>query len=161
MALAVSTTLQRLFIVETSEPFSTMEIQFVPPTIGNSRDARLNTVAIVGRNDDILHYSGGSESLKLELDFYAGEDVKENVIDKINWLKSLTMNDGYSGAFRNVKLVFGKLFLNEVWAIKSVDSSMSHFSEKNSWLPLRAKVQLALQLDPEKNRYIEDVRNGR
>lgn len=156
--MTVNSTNQKLFIVETSEPFSTMEIQFVPPTINNTRDARLNSIAIVGRNDDILHYTGGSETLKLELDFLAGDNVSDDVIGKINWLKSLTMNDGYSGAFRNVKLIFGKLFLKEVWAIKSVDSSYSHFSENNYWLPLRAKVSLSLQLDPEKNRYIDDVR---
>lgn len=157
----VSTTNCELYIVELAEPFSEMEIQFVPPTIGTSRDARLQNVAIVGRNDDLVHYIGGSETLNLELEFYADEKIKELVYDKVNWLKSLTMNDSNRSKIRNVKLVFGDLFKYQVWIVKSVKPTFSNFSQKDNWLPLRAKVQLSLQLDTQKNRYIKDARNGK
>lgn len=136
-----------------------MEIQFVPE-MDNNRSARLNQVAIVGRNDDLLQYTGGQETLTLNLEFYGSENVEAEVTAKINWLKSLTMNDGYAGAFRNVKLVFGKLFQTQVWAIRDVQAKPTHFDADNDWLPLRATVTVQLILDPDKNRYINDVRNG-
>jgi len=153
-----STTNKELFIVETEDPSSRLEIQFVPGAIGGSRQARLQSVAIVGRNDDLLHYTGGSETLTLELEFYGDSD---EVYKALNWLKSLTVNDGYAGAFRTVKIVFGELFKNNVWAVKSVKPNMSHFNQETGWLPLRGKASVEFQLDPEKNRYIDDVRNGR
>jgi len=159
--MGVSTTNKQLFIVELDHPFSTLEIQFVPQAIKSNRSAKLQTVAIVGRNDDLLHYTGGKETLKLELEFYAQDDSKKEVFEKINWLKSMTMNNGSNGKFRNVKLVFGDLFKNQVWAISNVSPDMSHLSAGNSWMPLRAKVNIDFILDPEKNRFIDDVRNGR
>lgn len=153
-----STTNKELFIVETSSPGSRLEIQFVPGVVAGNRNAKLQSVAIVGRNDDLLHYTGGSETLSLELEFYGEND---HVLKAVNWLKSLTMNDSYAGAFRTVKLAFGDLFKHEVWAIKSVKPSMTHLAQEAGWLPLRAKVQVEFQLDPKKNRYIDDVRNGR
>ena len=157
----VTTTNKQLYIVETVSPFSSIDIQFVPYEINNPRDAKLQNVTIVGRNDELMHYITGNEKLSLNLDFYAPHDNVKEVNDKINWLKSLTMNDGYSGKYRNVKIVFGDLFKNQVWVIKSVNPKMSHFSAADKWLPIRAAVQVEFMLDPEKNRYIEDVRNGK
>jgi len=159
--MANSTTNKELYIVETSEPFSSLEIQFVPPQINNSRDAKLQTFTVVGRNDDLMHYISGSEKLDLELDFLSNEENRKDVYEKINWLKSLTMNDGYAGKIRNVKLVFGELFKNHIWIIKTVNPKMTNLSQPHGWMPLRASVTINLILDPEKNRYIEDVRNGR
>lgn len=154
---ATTTTDNQLFIVETSEPFSTMAIQFVPGEMGNDRSANFANIAVVGRNDEIQHYIGGSETLNLTLDLYGG---KAEVMDKINWLKSLTLNDGYSGSFRSVKLVFGDLFKYQVFNITKVTPSMSHFTKELNWLPQRATVSISLKLDPDENRYIEGVRNG-
>ena len=157
----VSSTNKELFIVETAEPFSKLEIQFVPGQVKNTREARLQNIHVIGRNDDLLHYVGGAETLSLELDFYAQDSDMADVFKAVNWLKSLTMNNGNAGKFRNVKLIFGDLFKYQVWAIKKVDSTMSHLSQEHKWLPLRAKVSLQLMLDPEKIRFIDDVRNGR
>lgn len=156
-----STTNKELYIVETVEPFSSLEIQFVPQEISNSRDAKLQTFTVVGRNDDLMHYISGSEKLDLTLEFMSEEANREDVYKKINWLKSLTMNDGYAGKYRNVKLIFGDLFKNHIWVIKTVAPKMTHLSQEHKWLPLRAVVQINLILDPEKNRYIDDVRDGR
>lgn len=157
--MALSTTNKELFIVETVEPFSKIEIQFVPPSVKNPRSATLQEVVIVGRNDDLLQYVSGKENLTLNLDFLADNPGREDVYQKVNWLKSMTMNDGYAGKFRNVKIVWGKMFKNLVWVIKSVDPEYSDFDDEKDWYPIRAKVTVELQLDPEKNRFIEDVRN--
>jgi hypothetical protein len=157
--MGLSTTNQQLFIVEMSPPFSKVEIQFVPPSVKNPRSATLQDVVIVGRNDDLVQYVSGKESLTLNLDFLADNPGREDVYEKVNWLKSLTMNDGYSGKFRNVKIVWGKMFKNLVWVIKSVSPDFSDFDDQQGWLPIRAQVVVEFQLDPVKNTHIEDVRN--
>ena len=56
--MATSSTNKKLFIVETEEPFSSLEIQFVPPVMKNDRSANLQNFSVVGRNDDLLQYTG-------------------------------------------------------------------------------------------------------
>lgn len=156
----ISTTYSELFIVEAQPPFSSRAFQFVPEVIENPRSAKLQEVVIIGRNDALLHYINGQESLRLELEFLATSEKKDDVKKTIDWFKSLTMNDGYSGKIRNVKLIMGNVFTNEVWLVEAVEPKMSHFSQKDAWMPLRATIGLNLKLDPNKNRYIDDVRNG-
>ena len=155
--MSFNTTLKELFLVETSEPFDDMIIQFVPDTMNNTRKANVKSISIVGRNDDLLHYIGGSETLSFTLDMYGNNDY---VINKINWLKSLTMNDGFAGSFRNVKLVFGDMYKYSVWSLTSVNAKMGQFSKELQWGPARAQVTISLKLDPVSNRLIKDVRNG-
>lgn len=157
----VSTTQGQLYIVEMKQPFSTLQIQFVPGEIKNPRQGKFQDITVVGNNDEIQHYISARENLSLTLDFLAAHDNVKEVYEKINWLKSLIANDSYAGSFRSVKLVMGDLFKNQVWNIRSVNPVMSHFSAGNNWLPLRATIQIDFALDPEKNRYIDDIRNGR
>lgn len=156
--MSFNTTNSELFIVETAEPFDDLAIQFVPDEMNNQRSANIQAISVVGRNDDLMHYIGGSETLSFVLDMYGNNDY---VIKKINWLKSLTMNDGFQGSFRNVKLIFGDLFKYHVWSIVSVNAKMGQFSKELQWGPARAQVTINLKLDPITNRLIQDVRNGK
>jgi len=150
----------KLYIVELVSPFDRVEIQFVPRELVPTRRAKLSRIGIVGRNNDLLHYTGGSDTLALALDFVSDEENREDVIQKVDFLKSLAMKDGNKGGFRNVKLVMGDLFRNEIWAIESVVPSLSHFDDDNNYLPIRASVVVNLILDPKTNRLIKDVRRN-
>ena len=96
--------------------------------------------------------------MTLALNFLADDDAREDVIKKVAWLKSLTMKDGGSGLYRNVILVMGDLFKDEVWCVSAVEPSFSHFDDDHAWLPLRAAVTVKFILDPESNRSFSDVR---
>lgn len=154
----LSNTQGSLYIVETAEPFERLEIQFFPDEISNPREAHLSGMSVVSRNNDILQYTGGEESLKLPLDFFADEVL--NVVQAVNWLKSLTMNDGENGPFRNVKIVFGDLFKEQVWAIKSVNPVFSMFDEELNMMPLRARCEVNFILNPVRNLEFSDYRKG-
>lgn len=158
--MITTTTKRELIIMELVTPFSYIEVQYVPAEINVPREAHMQNVTIVGRNDELMHYISGSERMSLTLDFHADDVNKDEVYKKVNWLKSLTANDGYAGKFRNVKIVWGDMFKNQVWAIQGVNPKYSHFSADNKWMPLRCSVQINLKLDPKKNRYIKDIRNG-
>lgn len=158
--MSVSTTYNELFIVELVEPFDRLAIQFVPKGITKTRSANYASIAPVGRNNALMHYTGGQNTLPLTLEFYSDDETRQDVISKIRWLESLAMNDGSSNPAPKVKIVMGDLFTYEVWRVTNVRTSMEAFDRPNSWLPMRAEVQLNFQMDPEYNLRQTQVRNG-
>lgn len=135
-----------------------LEIQFVPPEISPERTANWAEIVIVGRNNPLHHYTGGSNSLSLTLDFHAEEESREDVIRKCRLLESWSMNDGWSNPPERIKLTFGKLFKeDEVWIIKAVKPTYSLFSPEHGMLPRQAMVQIDLALDTDRNRKVRDV----
>lgn len=153
-----TTTDHDCYILETEEPFERLEIQFVPNEISTPREANLTEIMVVARNNPKYHYINGKDTLRMQVEFYSDERGRTDVIRKVQWLKSLTMNNGFQGGLRNVKIVFGELFPNEVWLLKSVRPTLSHFDGEAGFLPLRARVDLEFVLDPVKNNLITDVR---
>jgi len=156
--MGFNTTLGRLYLLELEEPFERLELQFVPGELSMNRQADLKQIAIVGRNNNLLQYTGGSDTLNLPIEFYSDSEFRDDVISKVNWLQSLAMSDGNNGPYRNVKLVFGNLFRNEIWAVSSVSPVLSHFDDKYNFLPLRATVEIRLILDPKTNLLFDQVR---
>ena len=147
-----------IFIVELAPPNERLMIQFVPDEINMPRSAEGGSFTVVGRNHKKFHYTTGSEPLNMELYFYADDENREDVMKAVNWLKSLTMNDGKNAKQRNVKIVMGKLFEDEIFRVVSVSPTMSHFSSAHGWLPLQATVNIVMELDPDKNMTIKDRR---
>jgi len=136
-----------------------LDIQYVPKDITLVRTPIIAGVAVVGRNNPIHHYVGGTTELNLELEFYAMEDNMEDVITKCKWLESLCYGDGFDNPPEQVRLTFGRLFgNNEVWVVKDVKYKMSLFMVEKGFLPRQATVTVSLALDPKKNLKIEDVR---
>ena len=155
----MNTTNNQLVIVELSPPFERLELQFVPREVRNPRTPNLNPVQVIGRNDDIYHYSGGRETLSFQLEFFSDEEGRADVYRKVEWLKSLTINNGYLQGYRNVKLVWGKMFKDMVFVVTNVDPKLSGFDDQNDWLPLRALVDISFNLDPKSNQTLQQYRN--
>jgi hypothetical protein len=158
--MGFSTTNSELYIVELVRPFERLEIQFVPPVLNWNRKADISSVQIVGRNHPKAHFTGGSESLSFQLDFYSDVEDRSDVIKKVRWLQSLTYSDGSFGPARNVKIVWGSLYKKDVWAVESVNVKLENFAQKHGWLPQQAWVDISLTADPTKNLRIQDVRNS-
>lgn len=156
--MAFNTTGNNIYIVETASPFERIAFQFMPENVQKQRSAKIATIDVVGRNNSRYQFTGGEDKLSFTLDFFSDEESREDVKRKVNFLESLAMNDGGVGPARNVKIVMGKLFRNEVWIVSSVDTSYSNFDNRFSYLPIRAQVKINLILDPSKNRRIKDVR---
>lgn len=156
--MGFNTTDNRIHLVETTSPFNRVTFQFMPENFNWHRTIKNEAVSIVGRNNDLYHYSGGKDEVNFTIDFLSDEAGREDVLNKCNFLKSLGMNDGGFGKFKNVKLIMGRFLRDEVWIVDDVDVSYSNFDNFNEFLPLRATVKLRLVLDTAKNRRIKDVR---
>lgn len=134
-----------------------LEIQFIPSGISGQRTANLKDINVVGRNNPFVQYTGGKEIITLPLEFYSDVSLHDDVKEKIDWLRSLTINDSENG-YRRIKIIFGKLFRWEVFVVKSVSYKMSHFDGDSKFLPLRATCTLSLQIDTEEDVTIDDLR---
>lgn len=154
----MTTTEGKLYFVSVKDTNDRLEIQFVPPDLSISRNPSIQTIDIVGRNNPLYQYSGGATELAFELDFFAQEESREDVIKRCRWLESFTFNDGYENPPSQVKLVYGQLFRDEVWIVKSVKYKLSLFNKVKGYLPQQAYVSVVLALDPKSNLKIEDVR---
>ena len=142
-----NTTQQRLYFILVSSPESRLYIQFVPPELNIQRNSSVQAVQIVGRNNPLYQYTAGEKLLSFQLDFYADEESKMDVINNCKWLEALTYNEGYSKPPERVKLVWGDLFQDELWIVKTVNYKLSLFDKEKGFLPRQAYVDISLALD--------------
>lgn len=135
-----------------------VDIQFVPKELDLNRTSDYAEIAIVGRNNPLYHYVGGSNTLTLDLDFYAEDENKEDVIAKCRQIESWSMNNSYQQPPENIRVTFGQLFKpNEIWLISSCPVKYSNFDKVKGFLPRQAYMTLELQLDTKMNRRSIDV----
>lgn len=158
-SIRTKTTAGRLWIVPEIELDQKIEIQFVPREIAISRVSAIQTIAIVGRNNPFYQYTGGETTMPIQLDFYAEDEDRKDVLRKVRFLESLSINNGYKNPPQRIHLIFGDIFKNEMWVIKSVKTKLSNFDKPYGMLPKQAYVDLELALDTNVNLTRKDLRN--
>lgn len=145
-----STTANRLYFIGLTTLFR-LDIQFVPEKLKLTSSAEFPEVTIVGRNTPQYQHTGGREQITLKLDFHAVEEAKDDVLRKVNWLKSLRYGNGFGSPPEKVKLVWGDMFEDEEWLVKQVDVEFSLFDEGAGFLPRQAYADVTLLFDPKQN----------
>lgn len=136
-----------------------LEIQFLPKELDFKRGVNYGEVSIVGRNNPLYHYTGGTNEFTLELDFLAETENREDVIKRCKWLEALTANDGFNKPPEQVRITFGKLFKeNEIWIIKNFSYKLSQFKSLYGYLPIQANASVTFALDTATNRKHTDIK---
>jgi len=135
-----------------------LEIQFVPANIRTTRQGDVQAVEIVGKNNPNYQYTSGETLVRMDLSFHAEDQNREDVITKCRWLEALVYNEGLEDPPERVKLVWGDLYRDEVFTVKSVDYKLSQFNREAGALPCQATVNIVLALDPVENRRRSDLR---
>jgi hypothetical protein len=155
--------MQNLYIVSLTQPnegdsADRLEIQFVPNELSYKRDSKLSTIDVIGRENPLRHWSGGDTSLDLQLDFYTEAENRQDVMKKVRWLQSLTYKNE-QGIVPRVKLVWGDMFLEEVWYIASLGIKLDNFHPQYNWIPCQALIDLSLQIYGQNREYtLENIR---
>jgi len=68
----------------------TLIFNSMPPDLGSTKNANINHTQILGRSETIKTYaSSGTRAWNLELQFFAENDARKDVVHKINWCESL------------------------------------------------------------------------
>lgn len=147
-----------LYIVAIDEPQTNrLRVQYMPLQVQYSRTAKFDSVPVIGRNEDLSHYSGGATTMTMNLDFYSTDTDGTLAKASIKFLESLQ----YSGRDRppsRVQLIFGRLFENTLWLLTSMAVNYSVFEGGKNWLPRYATAQCTFKLDTETDLFSDDVR---
>lgn len=134
----------------------------MPENVQWTRSGKWVNVPIVGRNHSKKNYTGGEDRLSFTMDFKSlYENDREEAMRRMAWLQSLAYNDGLNEPARNVKLVWGRanIFRHKIWIVKSVKSNMGEFRSNFNFYSTRILITIELELDPEENLRIDQVRN--
>ena len=152
------TYLSQLFFVAIDTPeVSQLQLQYSPQTISYNREADVQDIAIVGRNDKLHQYTSGTTSVSFEVDFYSQQANRQDVKDKIKWLES-QLYSSENRAPSRILIVFGDLFSeNDIWILKSCAVTYSNFEPATGWLPLYAKASLSFVRDTEQDLFAGDI----
>lgn len=134
-----------------------LELQFVPSKLTLNRQPTAQQVEIVGRNVPRQQVQGSERTLSFEVDMYALEDDRSDVIRRCLWLESLTYRDGDQPQER-VRLIFGRMFHNDIWVVRSFTYDMSLFDRQNSNVPRQAMGQITLVQDGDLEPMASDIR---
>lgn len=156
----ISTTNNQLFIIELTPPYGSLEIQFYPSEIQESRKINNQDLGVIGYNNSGSHYTGGDDLVSFKLTFYAFAEDRPQVLKKVRWLESLGQANGTVGGQPEVSLVFGQLFKNRRYVLKSCEAKMLNFDAENGQLPAYAEVQLSFKRLVAKKTTFNDTRNS-
>lgn len=150
-----------MWIAELAPPFENLMFQFVPEDYSWQRTADWVKIPIAGRNNSKKHYTGGEDKLSFTLDFNAMfEQDKNHCINKISWLQSLAIADGYSGPARNVSIRWAQsdIFRWKIWIVRTVTAKASLFNSDYGMNPMQAYIDIELELDTKENSRLSSVR---
>ncbi len=150
--------MQKLYIAELSPNGESLEIDYLPKEVSFNRTATVATIEVAGKNNSPIQWTGGDTSANITIGLYSNEEGRQDVLRKVDWLQSLTYSDS-KGVVPRVILVYGKLFKDYVFIVKSVSPTFEHF---NSYVqaPIQAKVSIELLVDTRDRTLLrQDIRN--
>jgi hypothetical protein len=145
------------FVIIRAGKHDTHKFQFVPSTINYRRKASYANVDVIMRNIPKPHYTGGDASMSFQLDYFAEQEDRSDVVNRVRELEAATYADGFNSPPAIVKVVWGKMFREELWVITDFNAKYSDFRPMNGFLPQQAYVDLTLQLISETNPTVADI----
>jgi len=127
--------------------FERQIIQFVPMEVDAPRSASITKEKVVGRNQPVIQFGGGEQTLSLTLDLY-GEDVRS----RVEWLMQFTMNDDDGNPPPLLKVMWDTLIQSDaLWSVESVNPKYSLFMPGENFAPRQATVSLTLVRNTDRN----------
>jgi len=115
---------------KTTRGYSYITLPFVPREISYQPSSKFVGIATMGRNTPYYNFTGSEDSLQFDIDWFASNEDRQDVINSCRWVEALTKADGYSEAPHRVKLVWGKddlLWQGDTWLIVEAPYTLSDF----------------------------------
>lgn len=125
-----------------------LRIQFTPAEISDSAAPSWTAVDVIGRSEPYqIFQSTSARKIAFPLDFYAQQAVYDEVVKKVNWLRSLcypVYEKGRTYPPPTLLLVWGELFTSLRVIVDSAAVTWKSPWEVATLLPLVATVSLSL-----------------
>lgn len=123
---------------------SRIRIQAVPDTLNVDPNTQWSSIQSMGRNNPFLQYTGGSDTLSFQLDWYSQTSNRADVIKACRFVEALARNDGESPPPK-VLLIWGDVFTNAVWIVSAAPYKLMNFESGNGMRPTQAYQELTLK----------------
>ena len=140
--MAINTVKGLIKLINASDPSDELELQFVPEKLEFERGLNIDEVSIIGRNLPYYQYISGSRSFSVEIDFHTENEDGLDVLGKVRWLESKTINETFQSGLEGLIIQMGEVFSDKIWIIKSLSYDLMDFDHLKNLAPQRAKVKL-------------------
>lgn len=141
---------QIVIINKNSSPPISIILQNRPTSINVNPMSYWVSVKSMGRNNPFMIYTGGEDSIQLEVSWFVNDpNNREEVITKCRLLESWTKADGYKSAPPTLKILWGSsgIFDNDTFILESAPYKLDNF--QNSYRTNRNGTQIDLGLLPQ------------
>lgn len=152
MAYTAEDTSQRGRLRDLEDPLGEgpeyLDFFYIPGEISDEVSPDWQDITVIGRSSPIHAYGGtGARSISLELNFFAEEDAKSEVFDKVQWIQSLKYPE-YRGKYmkppHRVSLLIGG-FIALDGILKSADVTWKAPYDSVSHMPMMATVNITIE----------------
>ena len=149
-----------LIIKDLDDPnLAELKIQFVPKVLEYNIESKFIALASMARNNPLYQYTGSEDTLEFELDWYAEDDNRQDVITKCKFLESLTKNDSFEKPPHRIKLIWGNsLFSAANWLVVSAPYKLSMFQAHKNMMPQQAYQVVSLKRITNSNSSINQIK---
>lgn len=108
------------------ETLERIQFYYVPREVDYDPNAEFVALNTMARNIPVYHYTGGADVLTLEIDWFAKEEDRKDVIRNCKIIEAMSKNDGYDKPPPRVKLLWGEFMFSEsTWLVKSAGYRLS------------------------------------
>lgn len=134
-----------LYIIDTVSGKS-VKLPFVPKELRYNPESNFKAIASMGRNNPFYHFTGAEDSLEFEIDWFAQEEHRADVILNCKWVESLSKNDAYDNPPPPVILHWNiDMFKDSVWLITSAQYRLLDFQAHRNMFAQQAYQQVTLK----------------
>lgn len=162
-----------------SSPYTYVQLPFVPREVQYNPQSNFVGIASFGRNNPYYQFTGSEDTVTFEIDWFAQENHREDVLFKCRWLEALTKGDGYKSRPHRCMIIWGantdqygegdKLFGEKTrWLLVSAPYSLTEFNRgymdretgefvNTHMLPQQAVQQVTFKRLAETNRTTLDI----
>ena len=120
-----------IIIVNTNvSPVVSVVLQNRPSSIQVNPTTFWTSVKSMGRNNPFMMYTGGEDSIQLEVSWYVDDPHhRDEVLNKVRLLESWSKADGYNAAPPTLKISWGEsgIFDNDIFILESAPYVLSNF----------------------------------
>lgn len=133
----------------------------IPKVLDYNPTIKHAVIAPFGKNNSNRHYTGGDDTLELELSWWAEENDRTDVISRCKWLEAMSKADGDFGRPHLTRLMWGTMFAKSVWIITGAPYQMTDFNAEYGMRPTHAIQRVSLARYNPKNSRTEQIMDWR
>lgn len=131
---------------------------FCPQEIGVNPGSRDKNIETMGRNEDWVHSTGGSSTIRFDVDWHSDREDKRDVIEACKMLESWSKPDGYDNKKPEIRILWGTTLFSEAkFVLTEASYKLSLFDATADMMPKQAYQSLVFRKIADTNPTHSDI----